>query len=360
MKSRKSKKSISANITTLVVVALFLITVTAAIFYFSSTDPRKTINEVGQQIGLDTAIDTDPPLSPQSSSLNSIGTPKTTSDLTSLSENNIAFDEGDFTRVLPKNGELSVIVLDVGKGDSIFIRTPNGKNMLIDTGTPDYWERLQFYFEQMGVTKLDAVVATHPHNDHIGSMSKILKNYNVDTIYMPRVSHTSNAYKKLLETIANQNKKVIALEGGKNQTIALDPAVTIDVFAPLSNEYEKLNDHSGVLRVQYGDNSMLLTGDAEKTSEADMVSYYGDKLQSDVLKVGHHGSKTSSKKDFLNTVAPKDAIISTAMGNEYKHPHQEVLDRLEKRDINIYRTDLNSSVGVFFNGTSYEIITARP
>lgn len=371
MKPRRRKKSASSSLSTLVVLAVFAIMVIAAIFYFSDSDPRDAIQEIGSQIGLHIPVDKENSLS--NSIFNSIGTPVPSpeGEAADSSEDNdeaaappaqsdgkSAFDKGDFSRVLPRPDQLTVIVLDVGQGDSLFIRTPNGKNMLIDTGTSDYWKRLQFYFDELNVSKFDAVVATHPHSDHIGSMSKVIKNYDVGDIYMPRVSHTSNTYQKLLETIADQNKKVHALEGGKKQTIQLDPDVKINVFAPMDPNYEDINDHSIVLRIEYKNHSMLLTGDAEKKSENDMMDFYGSTLRSDVLKVGHHGSNTSSTKKFLEAVSPADAIISLASDNEYKHPHPKVLERLNERGISIYQTNLNSSVAVFFGHDQYEIVTA--
>lgn len=372
MKSRKRKKSTSSSLATLIVLAVFVIMVIAAIFYFTDSDPRDAIQNISNRIGLDIPMDKDD-LVPSSSLFNSIGTPapaqeddpeesnptaEPTSEPSIFKDGESAFDKADFSRLLPRPNQLTVIVLDVGQGDSIFIRAPNGKNMLIDTGTSDYWNRLQYYFEQLGISKFDVLIATHPHSDHIGSMSKVIQNYEVSEIYMPRVAHTSRTYQTLLETIAGQNKKVHALEGGKKQTIPLDSDVRIDVLAPLDPDYENLNDHSAVLRIQYKQHSMLLTGDAEKKSENDMLDFYGAQLQVNILKVGHHGSNTSSTKKFLEAVSPADAIISTGIDNEYKHPHPKVLSRLHEQGITVYRTDLNSSVAVFFNGSQYELVTA--
>ena len=199
----------------------------------------------------------------------------------------------------------------------------------------------------MGVEKIDILVGTHPHSDHIGGMAQILQNYDVQEIYMPRVEHTSNTYLRLLEEIRDQGKKIHMAKGGSEVKVALDPDVTIRMLAPLSSEYKSLNDYSVALRLEYDDFSILLTGDAEKLSEKEMLENLPDHLPSTVMLLGHHGSSTSNTKAFLEAVSPSAAIISCGKDNDYGHPTEEVLSRLQKKNIPVYRTDRQGSVGVF-------------
>lgn len=256
--------------------------------------------------------------------------------------------------------KLNVIVLDVGQGNSVLVQTPNGSTMLVDAGERMYSEQLLGDLAALGVDHLDALVATHPHSDHIGGMRDVLESLDVDQIYMPRAESKSATYTKLLQTIRDQNKKVIATRGGAQAFLELDPALTIRVLAPLSDSYSSLNDYSIVLHIRYGQQSILLTGDAERRSEKEMLADEPSLLSSSVLLLGHHGSSTSSSAGFLDAVQPQVGIISCGADNDYGHPHPDTIQRLEERNIPYYRTDLQGCIGVFFSQSEYEIAYERP
>ena len=230
------------------------------------------------------------------------------------------------------NGVLEVHYIDVGQGDSILIHL-SGKTMLIDAGNNA--ASIITYIKTLNIDKIDAIVATHPHADHIGGMAEIINEFVVDKIYMPKVAHTSKTYENLLLTIKNKNLKVNTAKAGT--TIDLGNKIKIEVMAPNSENYNNLNDYSAVVKIEYENVSFLFAGDAEAISEKEMVEKYGNKLKANVLKVGHHGSTTSTTLNFLNTVSPEYAIISVGENNSYGHPNQETLDKL--KNIDVFRTD---------------------
>lgn len=260
---------------------------------------------------------------------------------------------------LPQSGKLSVIVIDVGQGDSILIQTPGGKNMLIDAGEKSEWEKLQGYLERAGVHRIDVMVATHPHSDHIGGMQNVVEQYEIGKIYMPEVTHTTSTYTGLLEAIQAKGLKITRASGQKKSTISLDDGVAIHILGPIGTEYDNLNNYSVVLRVEYGSTSFLFTGDAETLVEKEMLEKYPDLLDVDVLKVGHHGSTTSSSAAFLKAVTPRIALISCGEGNDYCHPSEEILKRLQRAGIELYRTDLSGSIAVYSNGRSLTVSTEK-
>lgn len=231
------------------------------------------------------------------------------------------------------NGVLEAHYIDVGQGDSILIHL-SGKTMLIDAGNNGA-SSIITYIKTLNIDKIDVIVATHPHADHIGGMAEIINEFVVNKIYMPKVAHTSKTYENLLLAIKNKNLKVNTAKAGT--TIDLGNKIKIEVMAPNRENYDNLNNYSAVVKIEYENVSFLFTGDAEAISEKEMVEKYGNKLKANVLKVGHHGSTTSTTLNFLNTVSPEYAIISVGENNSYGHPHQETLGKL--KNIDIFRTD---------------------
>ena len=252
------------------------------------------------------------------------------------------------------DGKLVVSFIDVGQGDSAFIEFPGGKTALIDAGEAEAAQAVVSYLSSRGCEKIDYVICTHPHSDHIGGMVQVLSCFAVGEIYMPRAVHTSKTYERLLLATQAKGLKIHTAKAGV--TIPADPAVTVNVVAPVSDGYEEMNDYSAVLHITYGEHSFLLTGDAEKVSEKEMLAS-GQNLQADVLKVGHHGSSTSSHKKFLEAVAPTYGVISCDGNNEYGHPHDKIVKRLDEYDVTIYRTDLHGTVIFVSDGAELEIIT---
>lgn len=245
--------------------------------------------------------------------------------------------------------KVRVHYIDVGQGDATFIELGNGECMLIDAGDSYAWKNITTYISSLGYKKIDYLVGTHPHNDHIGSMAKIIKSFDIGKIYMPKAVGDTSTYTNLLRTISKNGLKVKDTKAG--MTIVNDGFLSVDVLAPNSDYYEELNNYSIVLKLTYGNNKFLFMGDAEELSESEIV---GD-VSADVLKVGHHGSNTSSSVSFLERVKPKYAIISVGANNDYYHPHGVILKRLDKIGAKIYRTDLNGNIVITSDGNNIKI-----
>ena len=259
--------------------------------------------------------------------------------------------EEDKTFVASEN-KLIAHFIDVGQGDSSFIELPNGDTMLIDAGTASYGDDIIEYIESLGYQDIDYVVATHPHADHIGGMAEVIDAFDIETVYMPKAVSTSKTYENLLETI--QDKGLSIHTGRAGVEVLNTDDLTILMFAPVQEEYSNLNNYSIVLKITYGDTSFLYTGDAEDSLD----EITGD-IEADVLKVGHHGSDTSTTSDFLARVNPSYAVISVGEGNSYGHPALSTIELLEGYTSNIYRTDLNGTVVISSDGVNINVDTER-
>ena len=233
---------------------------------------------------------------------------------------------------------LRVDFLNVGQADCALLST-NGHYMVIDGGNNGDADTILSYLEGQGVEKLDAVVGTHPHEDHIGSLDAIINHFDVDAVYMPKIMHTSKTFEDVLDAVANKGLKIKSPSPG--DTIDFN-GLEIEVLGP-QREYKDFNNNSIVLKVNAGETAFLFTGDAEETAEKDILQADYD-LQADVLKVWHHGSSTSSSQAFLQAVKPKYAVISVGVGNSYHHPEEEALQRLQSIGAEIYRTDLQGNI----------------
>lgn len=256
---------------------------------------------------------------------------------------------------IPNNdGQLAVHFFDVGQGDSEFIELPNGQCMLIDASVSSYGDKIVETIEGHGYTEIDYLVATHPHADHIGGMADVVESFEIGEIYMPKVSSTSKTFEGLLTAISDKGLHINTAGSGK--TIYSDSEVQIDILAPVSESYDDTNNYSLVVKITYGSNSFLFTGDAEELSENEMLDSCYDELSADVLKVGHHGSNTSSSDAFLQAVNPEYAVISCGAGNSYGHPHSETITKLKNMGIEYYRTDINGTVTISCAGNGdYDI-----
>lgn len=260
-----------------------------------------------------------------------------------------AFELFQGTVAITPSEDLKVHFLDVGQGDSIFIELPTNETILIDASIKDASNKIINYLREENVSKIDYVFATHPHSDHIGGMSAVIKAFDIGQIYMPKAVTTTKTYENLLLTIKDKNLKIKTAKAGN--TIIDTDDLKLVVLAPNQDSYESLNNYSIVLKLTYKEKSFLFMGDAETLSEKEIT---GD-VQADVLKVGHHGSRTSTSQAFLNKVNPSYAIISVGLNNDYKHPHQEVIDRLEKKNIKIYRTDQNGDIMFTTDGYNIDV-----
>lgn len=237
--------------------------------------------------------------------------------------------------------KLTVSYIDVGQADSILIQTPGGKNVLIDAGNNGDASTIVTYLKAQNISRLDYVIATHSHEDHIGSLDTVIKTFDIGQVVMPKESSNTQTFRDVLTAIANKGLKPIEAKAGVK--LDLGSEIYAELLAPNSSGYEDTNDYSAVLRLIYGKNSFLFTGDAEAQSETEMLRL-GSQLKADVLKVGHHGSRTSSTAAFLKLVAPKYAIISVGKGNSYGHPTGEALARLSSVGATIYRTDESGTI----------------
>lgn len=254
---------------------------------------------------------------------------------------------------VPEGDEVLVHIIDVGQGDAILVMTPNG-NMLIDSGESTARDELTEYLKSVNVTSFEYVVFTHPDSDHIGNADYVVENYSIKNIIMPNRVATSKTYERMMDAIENSQANLIIAEPGYEFYIG---ALLNTILAP-NDDYDDTNDASVVIKATFGETSIMLTGDAEKESEADIVKLYSkDILDCDVLKVGHHGSRTSTSQDFLDAVDPKIALISCGEGNKYGHPLPETLQRLEKKGIEIYRTDKHGSIVLKTDGKSFELVS---
>lgn len=241
---------------------------------------------------------------------------------------------------------LTVHFLDVGQADSILIQTHSGTNVLIDGGNNADGEAVVSYLKAQGVRHLNAVIATHPHEDHIGGLDTVLNEFPVDQVYMPNAVTTTRTYEDFLLAVKSSKATVIQARAG----VKLDvPGLEAVFLAPNGDYYEDLNDYSAVLKVRFGSVSFLFAGDAESVSEAEMLKA-GYDLRANVLKVGHHGSDSSTSSLFLARVAPKYAVISVGAHNDFGHPSEAVLGRLSDAGVKVYRTDRDGTIVMKSNG----------
>ncbi len=251
------------------------------------------------------------------------------------------------------DGRLHVWVLDVGQGDSIFLKTPAGHTALIDGGpgaTPvlngvgthvPFWQH-----------DIDLLVLTHPHQDHLMAFPDILARYHIDEVVQTEFTATSGVQAEWLRMVRGRSVPVQYARRGDVISFEGEPDVTLRVLSPITPDasYERqggdINNTSIVLKLGFGNQSILLEGDAQQKAESDMDLHEKDQLASQILKVGHHGSNTSSSPQFLNEVKPQIAIISVGAGNKFGHPASQTLDALQRVGAKIYRTDLNGTVEV--------------
>jgi len=246
---------------------------------------------------------------------------------------------------------LKVHFLDVGQADSILIQTPDGETILVDGGNNEDGAFVVNYLKKAGVKKLAAVVATHPHEDHIGGLDTVIKNFPVERVYLPDVSATTRTFEDFIAAVKESGAKRIRAKAGVKLNL---PDLKAEFLAPKSASYDDLNNYSAVLKITYGNISFLLTGDAEAESEKEMLAK-GYNLKADVLKVGHHGSQSSTTSAFLKAVAPKYAVISVGKDNDYGHPAPQTLKRLQSAGVKIYRTDENGTILFITDGKSITI-----
>jgi competence protein ComEC len=265
----------------------------------------------------------------------------------------------------PSGDELQVHVLNVGQGDSILVIAPGGKSVLVDAGTPGSGKVVLNAMRRYNVKQIDLMVATHAHADHIGGADEVLRATKVSTVLDSRVPNTTKNYEDFLTAINESGAKYVAASPG--QKFDLGGNATLTVLAPIQPFFtdaqlrsgaNEPNANSVVTRLDYGDFSMLLTGDAEAETEERLMKT-GANIRAKILKVGHHGSRYASSEKFLRQGGFETAVISDGAENRYGHPSQDALNRLKALGIKLHRTDLEGEITIVSRGAGYEIRTER-
>ncbi len=246
------------------------------------------------------------------------------------------------------DGKLAVHFIDVGQGDCSLIVTPSGETMLIDAGIPESGDAIVSYISALGIKEIDIFVATHYHEDHIGASEDVFDAFEIVSVLILDCEVRTVCAKKLLDDIKEEKSEIkyarrgYEFELGEADFLTLSPDKITDKGG---------NDDSIILRMEYGEARYIFTGDAEEEAEEAVLSYYGkNDLSADLLKVGHHGSRTSTSNDFFKAVSPNVAIISCGTGNSYGHPHIETIEKLGARVNFIYRTDVHGNIVIFTDG----------
>ena len=265
-----------------------------------------------------------------------------------------------------KNKELTVTMLNVGQGDAILIKTAE-QTVLIDTSDLDEQEKLRAELEKAKVKRIDKLILTHPHADHIGGVEGVvLKDYEVGEVYDNGMPSKSKIYLRYMKIIKQRNIPRHALTAG--EVLNFGGGVSFKVLSPPKEIVEKgskstdnhdPNNESVVGKLIFGNFSMMFTGDAEQQAEKVMVDNFAGDLRSTLLKAGHHGSKTSSSAAFLRAVQPEGVLISCGAGNDYGHPHKQTMKKYQSLKLKIYETDLNGTIVVTSDGKSYKIKPER-
>ena len=247
-----------------------------------------------------------------------------------------------------KNSYLSIHVIDVGQGDSILIQTPTNANILVDGGNEDSSSIVRSYLKKHKIKSLDMIIATHLDSDHIGSLDNIIDDFDVKSIYTPEQTSSSDSFKNLLTSCLNKDIEIQYFE--KGDVKKLDNNIELTVLSP-SYIQDENNSNSIVFKLDYNNKSFLFTGDATTSNELDIIDSFNlDNV--DFLKVGHHGSSTSTSDDFLKATTPDIAVISCGYKNQYGHPHKKVLDNLSSNNIITYRTDLTGDMIFYSDGNT--------
>ncbi|MBQ2809544.1 MAG: MBL fold metallo-hydrolase [Clostridia bacterium] len=270
-------------------------------------------------------------------------------------------------------GSIEYHFIDIGQGDATLIMVDE-KAILIDTGDrgSDDRKKLTDYLDKMNITELEYFIATHPDADHIGSAAYVVENYDIKNVILSPKEHTTQTYTSFIEAIeAKEQINVIVAdqdEIGKKYNVG---ELEMTILGPLDTEdysSKDMNNPSVVIMARWGNTKVLLTGDAEKEAELKLVEKYGASLDCDVLKVGHHGSDSSTHSadpengianGFLHYVKPEIAIISCGTGNKYEHPHQVTLDELAKYNVEVHRTDHEGSIVLVSDGTNITLKEAK-
>jgi competence protein ComEC len=275
---------------------------------------------------------------------------------TSTSDQDEESEETSNPKSILNEKELMVHFIDLGQGSGALVIGPGGETLLYDGGQlhGDAGDEIVPYLKNLGISKVDVVIPSHPHADHINGLDNVIRTFDIGAVYMPKVSHTTKTFEDLLVAIKEKGLKI--KEGKAGVEIPLGD-MTINMIAPNSTDYDNLNEWSIAIRFEYGNTSFIFTGDAEHQSENEMLQH-GMELGSDVYLVGHHGSSSSSSTSFLDAVNPTYVVIQVGK-NSYGHPHQETLDKLASRHIKVYRNDISGDIIFKSDGQQITVIQGK-
>lgn len=264
-------------------------------------------------------------------------------------------DNGEKEEVSPNksSGDMTVHFVNIGQGSAQVIVAPSGKVMLIDAGNNDDEDDIVAYLNNLGIKRIDYVIGTHPDADHVGGLDAAIRSFEIGEIYMPKISANTITFEDVLQSISDKGLKVRSGTEGIN--LNMGDGIKTEFLAPIGTSSDR-NEMSIVVKLTYGSRSFLFTGDADDKSESEMISKHGNKLDVDVLSVGHHGSDTSSTQSFINKVTPKFSVIQVGK-NSYGHPTEEVLQRLSDTGAEIYRNDKQGTIVFATNGQTIDINT---
>ena len=255
---------------------------------------------------------------------------------------------------IPENSNFEVHFIDVGQADSALIEC-DGETMMIDGGNVADSNVVAAYLKKEDVTELNYVVCSHAHEDHVGGLSGALSVTKADNIYAPKTEANTKAYKNFKKKAEEQNVEIKHPNVGDEIQLG---SSTVEFLGPVDENGKDLNSTSIVLEITYGNTSFLFTGDAESNEEAEILNSGAD-LKSTVLKVGHHGSRTSTSYPFLREVMPQYAVISVEKGNSYGHPNEETLSKLSDAGVEVYRTDESGDIVMTSDGNNIRITTSK-
>jgi competence protein ComEC len=272
---------------------------------------------------------------------------------------------GDGTKspVTAVEGELELHHIDVGQADSTLIITPENETILIDTGgwRPD-GEEVIAYLEDLGIDRIDHLVATHGHADHIGGHAAVIEHFEeekdgIGAIYDSGVPHDSQTYENYLDAVDEYNHELLVVEESDELPLDSEDVEVLVLNPPDGESGDELHHNSVALRITFGEFSYLTTGDAEKEAEQRIVEEWSDELGADVYQAGHHGSSTSSTQSVIDEVEPDMAVISSNLDSQYGHPHDEVLESFDERGIETYWTGVHGDIVITTDGSNIETTT---